>query len=135
MKTFIASLAIASSAIAISLSTSDCTVKKPSYLPSWEDGLQSQCPEEYYNQQKRQPLDCHQIKDGTDSIYDQVYNSADWDYYATEGYYFIYWNFWDVAWPFASMQHQKNPWKWDSDFDDWYLTWGDIADVYNTCWE
>ena len=127
MKSFIASLAIASSAIAISLSTSDCTVPKPGYLPPWVEGAQTQCPVDVYNKQVEEPLDC--------DYYDEMYNSVDWDYFAREEYWYIYWNFWDVAWPFASTEHKTNPWKWYSDDNDWYVTWGDIAAVYNTCWE
>ena len=63
-----------------------------------------------------------------------MYKSPDWDYYATEGYYFIYWNFWDVAWPFASKENIENPWWWDSYNDDWYAKWDDIKAVYHPCY-
>ena len=61
--------------------------------------------------------------------------SGNWEYYATEEYWFIYWNYWKVAWPFASTEHKENPWEYDPEFDDWWVKWDDIKAVYKTCWE
>ena len=60
-------------------------------------------------------------------------NSNDWDFYKEEEYWYIYWNYWHNAWPFASKEVPVNPWIWDAEYLDWYAKWEDIKKVYATC--
>ena len=75
------------------------------------------------------------IADSSPTLYETVAYSTYWEYNEEKEDWSIYWNYWDLAWPFASVEHKKNPWKWDPDFDDWYVMWDDIAAIYSTCWD